>query len=341
MALVFAVLYGIYTVFVPLSAILIGKIGIKRMMITSIIFLPIGVMSLVFWDNNPLLSLIIYLAMISLYRLLFWIPYHIDFAKFTSKKDRGKQMSLLLNISSIILALTPLIAGVMIERYGFNMLFIISSVFFAFSVVPLFYIEKTTEKFSFGYIETFKELFSKKNRSLLIANVGDGIQGAVQVIIWPIFVFILFSGEYTAVGLVTSLTIGLLIIIRFIVGTMEDRFDRKKMLQFGAFLSTTGWFLKIFIETGFQVFIADTYHRLGRAVNRMTFDVTTYDQMANSGHYIDEFTVLKEIAGNGGRAFMLLISIWLVAQFGLYATFLIAAIATLLMTLLNRKVSLE
>lgn len=339
-AIIFALMYGVFTVLIPLSAMLIERIGIRLMMIISVLFLPIGILSLVFWDRNPIVSLSMYIVLVSLYRLLYWTPYHIDFAKFTSRKDRGKQMSLLLNISSIILALTPILAGIVISLYGFNILFISSAIFFASSVAPLLHIKRTTETFSFGYFETFRELFSKKNRSLLVAYFGDGIQGAVQVVIWPIFIFILFNGEYTSVGFVTSLTIGILIFIRFIIGTMEDKFDRKKMLKFGVFFSTTGWIFKIFIETGVQVLVVDTYHRLGRAVNRMTFDVTTYDQMADSGHYIDEFTVLKEIALNGGRVVMLLLSIWLVSQFDLYITFLVAALATLLMTLLNRRVSL-
>lgn len=339
-AIIFAIMYGVFTLLIPLAAKLIDKVGIKQMMLSSMLFLPPGILALVFWDRNPILFLGIYILLVTLYKLLYWTPYFIEFTKFTNKKNRGRQMALLQNISAITLALTPLIAGIVISLYGFNTIFIVSSIFFTLSIIPLFFVKNTTESFSFGYFETFKKLFSKKNRPLFLAFFSDGVQGAVQRIIWPIFIFILFAGDYSTIGFVTSLTIGVLVILRFIVGAMEDKFDRRKMLKFGAFLSTTGWFLKVFIETGFQVFLFDTYHRLGRAVNKLTFDVSTHDQMADSGHYIDEFTVLKEVSLNTGRTFMVIISIYLVSQFGLYITFIIAGIATLLMTLLNRKVSL-
>ena len=170
---------------------------------------------------------------------------------------------------------------------------------------------------------------------------GEGIQHSVQVIIWPIFIFLLLKGEYVTLGLVTSFTIFLLILVRFLIGNLADRWDRKKLLKWGSFFATSGWLLKAFIETGFQILIIDTYHRVGRAVNQLSFDITTYDQAVDNGHYIDEFTVLKEISINMGRVVLLISSIWITAAFGLTSAFIFAAGATLLMTLLNKEVYLR
>ncbi len=339
--LVFAAMYGASVFLNPLSAMLLDRLGSKKMLITSVMFLPLSYIALMLWDKNPNIALSAFLVAVVLYRVLYWIPYHIDFAKFTDKKDRGKQMSLLLNISELILTLTPLAAGFVIALFGFNYLFGVAVIIFLFALIPLFFVEETCEKYSFKYFETFSHLFKKENRSMLIAYFGDGMQSAVRIAIWPIFIYLLLKGDYKFVGFVTSLTVVLLIMIRFVLGNLEDKMDRKKMLQFGSFLSTTGWLLKVFIETGFQIFIIDSYHKVGRAVNRLTFDVATYDQAAGNGHYIDEFTVLKDIATNFGRAAVLLSAIWLAASFGITATFIFAAGATLLMTLLNKNVYLQ
>lgn len=339
--LIFAALYGFFVFLTPLSAMLINKVGIKRMLIIAVAFLPLSILSLVIWDYNPVLSLSMYIVFTLIYRVLYWTPYHIDFAKFTDKKDRGRQMSLLLNISEIFITIMPILAGFIIAYYGFINLFFFASIFLAVSIIPLFFISETREMYSFGYVETFKKLFAKENRPMLVAYTGDGVQTGVRIVIWPLFIFTLLSNDYISIGIVTSLTIFLLIAVRFIIGSLEDRVDRRKLLRFGSFMSTTGWIMKVFIETGFQIFIVDTYHKLGRVVNRMTFDITTYDQAADNGHYIDEFTVLKEIALNAGRAGMLLFSILLITLFGITSTFLFAAAATMLMSMISKDVYLQ
>lgn len=339
--LVFVALYFFGVLLAPLSAMLLSKMGMKKMLIIAVSFMPLANIALALWGKNPALSLISFVVFMVLYRTLYWAPYHIDFAKFTDKKDRGKQMSLLLNLSEVLLTLTPIIAGIVIAAYGFAHLFWIATVATLLAVVPLLFIEDTHEQYTFGYTETFKKLFEEKNRSLSIAYFGDGIQTAVRIAIWPIFIYGLLEGKYVSIGIVTSLTIFLLIAARFVLGNLEDRVDRKKLLKFGSFFSTTGWLFKIFVENGFQIFVADTYHKMGRMVNRLTFDVATYDQAADNGHYIDEFTVLKEVSLNAGRCFIVLVAIWLASAFGIVATFVFAAIATLMMTFLNKDVYIQ
>jgi MFS family permease len=339
--LVFAPLYLLFVFLTPLSAMLIKRLGIKKLIISAVLFHPFAYISLLFWDVDQTLAIIGFIVFVTLYRSLYWAPYHIDFAKFTNKENRGKQMSLLLNLSEVMLTLTPIISGIIIASYGFNAMFGFSVVFMFISSIPLWFIRDTREVYSFGYLETFKKLFERENRSLALAQFGDGIQTAVRIAIWPIFIYLLLDGQYVAIGVVTSLTIFLLISLRFVLGNLEDKVDRRKLLRYGSFLSTTGWIIKIFIDTGFEIFVADTYHKVGRMVNRLTFDITTYDQASDNGHYIDEYTVLKEIAVNMGRGFMVLMAIWLTATFSIVATFVFAAVATLSMTLLHRDVYIQ
>jgi hypothetical protein len=76
-------------------------------------------------------------------------------------------------------------------------------------------------------------------------------------------------------------------------------------------------------------------------VNRMTFDITSYDQASDNGHYIDEFTVLREVATGLGRATVVLLTIPLVMMFGLTSTFVFAAGATVLMSSLKKDVFIQ
>lgn len=304
-ALVYALMFILTLVFTPLSAMLIASIGMKRMMMFAMPFAFLIILSMLLWDHNPILALVGFVFSLVIYKALYWVPYHVDFAKFTDKKTRGRQMSVLLAVSAAIGVITPVVGGFVIMSVGFNSLFVISLGILIFAIAPLFFIDNKKERYSYGYFETFSELLHKKNRPLLLGYFGDGAQTGVTAIVWPIFIFLLLKGEFFVVGVVSSLTILLIMTIRFFVGDLLDRWNKKRVLAIGSILNTTGWIAKLFIETGFQVFAFDAYHKMGRAVNRISVDATTYDQAADNGHYVDEFTVLKEVSVSIGKVAML------------------------------------
>lgn len=337
--ILFIIYYFLYAIFLPLVARLIGRLGIKKMMITAMPFLVATMLCLYLWDFSPYLFLVLYVMLGTIYRLLFWVPYHVDFAEFTEKGSRGRQMAFLLNISEVVLAITPLIGGFIIARHSYSSLFLIAAIVISIAVIPLFFVRPTYEEYTFKYLETFRRLFKKENRPILVANVSNGIQGAVGVIIWPIFIFAILKGQYISVGLVTALTIVALIILRTITGSLIDRWGEEKILKISTFFYATGWVLKVFVNTGFHVFLTDTYQNFGKVVNKTAFDATFYDQAADQEHYIDEYTVLRTVALNIGRIAMLAVALPIIALFGITATFIVAAVATLFMTAITKRIA--
>ncbi len=340
-ALLYAAMFLLTIIFTPLSAMLISSIGMKRMMMMAMPFAFSINLALLFWNSNPLYAVIGFVFSLSIYKAFYWVPYHVDFSKFTNKKTRGRQMSVLLAVSAMIGVVTPIIGGLVIISVGFDNLFLVSLGVLAFAIIPLFFIDNKEERYSFGYFETFRELLHKKNRALFLGYLGDGAQTGVSAVIWPIFIFLLLNGEFFIVGAVSSITILLIMAVRFFVGDLLDRWNKKRVLTIGSILNTTGWIIKLFIETGFQVFLFDTYHKMGRAVNRISVDATTYDQASDNGHYVDEFTVLKEVSVSVGKILMLLMIAVVVLFFSLKATFVLAALASLLVTHLNRQVAIK
>lgn len=334
---IFTVIHLTYAALAPLSARLLSVAGLKRMMMVALPFAFIAAFSLFFWEKSPLLVLGIYTVAIVLYKTLYWVPYHIDFAQFTDRATRGRQITVFKNVSQIALAVMPAIGGFVIIFFDYDVLFLLSAALFLTAFLPLLFIKNTYETFSFRYGETWKRLVAKENRSLALAYFGDGAQSGITMIIWPIFIFILLGGEYATIGVISTLVLLGLIALRFVVGTIVDRWSRTKTLTIGSILYTSGWLLKVFIETAFQIVLVDIYHKAGNVVNRLSFETSTYDAAADNGHYIDEFTVLKEIALNGGRAIMLVVVGVGIAFLGIKIAFVIGAIMTLLMTLLNRR----
>lgn len=323
------------------SAKLIGVFGMRNMMIISIAFLLASTLSLFFWEINPYFFLIMYFVTFVMYKMFYWVPFHIEFASFTDKKTRGKQMAVLGNISQVFVGALPVVGGFLIAYQGYQITFLLAGIIIALSIIPLFLLKETKETYTWKAFDLIRELFDKNNRNVVIANIGSGFHGAVGIVIWPIFIFIVLEGNYASVGAITSFTIIALIILRFFIGNLLDTIPKEKIIRISTIADITGWIAKTFIESATGIFLVHTYHQLGRSVQRLSFDTEIYEQAADNGHYVDEYTVLKETSLMTGRCIMFAAALVIVSITSIKMVFILAALASLLMTLISRKNTLS
>lgn len=339
--LLYAALYLIFTITAHIGAKFIQRIGMRNMMIFSTVFLVGSILSRLLWETNVPLFLSLFFFFAILDKMFYWIPYHIEFAAFTKNQTRGKQMAILTNASAIVLAILPLVSGYILIKTGYTALFATATIVSILSVIPLFFIKETKENYTWSFSRLIKEFFQKENRSLVTSHMANGFQNGVASVIWPIFVFILLSGNYFKVGLISSLVILTIISLRFLVGGIIDNIGTQKILRYGMFLSFSGWIIKVFVESGLGVFISDTYHSLGRLVNQMSFNISTYDQAADNGHFIDEYTVLKESSFLFGKCIILVFSLLIIPFLGIKITFILAALSIFGMGLISSKTQIN
>ncbi|XLQ20221.1 MAG: MFS transporter [Candidatus Moraniibacteriota bacterium] len=274
----------------------------------------------------------IYIAMLflTIFRMLYWVPYHTTFTTFSDQNNRMREVSFFqatLHITGII---SPLIAGIIITQSSYQVLFLVGIAIYSLSLIPLLSLSNVYEKFSWGYIQTWKKLFSKKYRAVMIAYYADGIESGVGMVIWPIFIYELLNGDFVSIGIISTLTISITVILELSLGKYADtKKNKKDVLRFNSILYSIGWVAKIFVITGFQIFIADAYHKITQALSKNTLAAITYDIAADEGHYVDEFTVLKEMALHIGRSTLYLTAIVLLFLIDIQWLFLIAALAAL------------
>ena len=261
----YALGYFFYGLFVAFGARFLNKFGFRRALRLSVFFGALFYAIFYFMDKSNLAFLIpVSIIVLVLYRLLYWIPYHVDFAKFTDKKNRGRQLSAIMATRRVISVFIPLAAGFLVSRFGFDALFVIAIALYLVSGIPYITIPRTHEKFSWTYQETLKEFFSKKNRKMIAAYMAYGSEEVVGFVIWPIFIFQILKGNYLEVGAISSLIICVTVVFQLILGKYIDGKGRKKILQMGSILYSLGWIAKIFIATAFQIFIIGSYHNFTR-----------------------------------------------------------------------------
>jgi MFS family permease len=327
-----------YVILVAYGAQFLNRFGFRTSLQISAVFGALYYSVFYFVDAVNLFLLIpLSIVMITLWRMTYWLPYHIKFTELTKKKNRGKQISILLVASSILGALAPLCAGVMIERSGFDLVFSIAMFLMLISMIPYFKLKRTHEPYSWSYSQTWRQLFLKKNQAMILPLVADGAENVVGVIVWPIFIFTILEGNYLEVGAISTLIIGATIVIQLLTGSLVDTSAKKSVLRFGSMLYSLGWVIKIFVATAFHIFVAGIYHNIMKIFMRTSFDTLVYEIAADQGHFVDEFSTLREIAIGIGRILMLSLAIILSIHTSIEWTFALAAIASLMFNLLYSK----
>jgi len=328
----------LYTITVAFGAQFFNKFGFRKaLQLGSVWGASFYVIFYFINDENLFYLLALSLVAVTLFRNFHWLPYHVDFAKFSDPENRGRQVSLFEATSNIVGVVTPIAAGFVIYKFGFGPLFLMAIFLYLASLIPLITIPKTKEKFTWTYWETWKKVFSKEFRNKTIAFAAEGAESVIGVVIWPIFIFELLKGNYVGVGAISTLVIGITIVLQLLAGKYIDKkFTKEKVLKYGTILYAFGWILKIFIATTFQIFIVDFYHRVVGIFAKTPYVTLTYDLAADEGHYVDEFTVLHEIAINGGKVVMMALVIVIAYYVPFTWTFILAAIASILLNLIKQ-----
>ena len=331
--------YLAYGIAVPLGAFFLNRYGFNHALRLSTFFAAGSFAFLyVIRPDNVWYILPLQIAATTIYRLLFWLPYHVDFTEFSSSKKFGSEIGVFEATVNIIGIATPIMAGFIITRYGYDALFALSMLIFLMALIPYHFIPEIGERFSWSYRRTVRELFARKNRKATLAFMADGAEETIGYLVWPIVIYQLLHGDLLKVGVISTIIVGMTVVLELLVGKYADsKFGKERLVKYGSILSAVGWIVKIFIATAFQIFIADTYHKFTKIIMRIPFAAMAYERAADHGHYVDEYTVLYEMAINLGRVLMTLVVIVAALAVSLQWMFVFGAFASVFLNLLRVK----
>jgi MFS family permease len=168
-----------------------------------------------------------------------------------------------------------------------------------------------------------------------MAYMGDGAESVINVIVWPIFIYELLNGNYFQIGALSAVIVVVTVFLQLLVGKWTDKLNKYRILKFSSIFYAVGWIIKMFIFTAFQIFIASTYHGITRLFTRTSFDTIFYEDSADQGHYVDEYTVIHEMAIQYGKVLMMILVLVLLIFMSMQWTFILAATASLFMNFLS------
>lgn len=282
------------------------KHGTSRSMVLSSLALSAGFLwlassSLGLFGNdafNVVWGILGFIVFSGVYRAFYWIPYSA--IGISSRNAWNPRTRFLLEV---LLALAPASAAVLITKTDQGTWFIlVGSAIFAFiAALTLIPIRDSYERFEMKYAETIATLFNKDNRHLLSLSVFEGIQGAGLLFIWPLTIFMLFSWSYLKLGLMLSITLLLALLMRRRIQKSFRNWSLHENKRFLALLSGSVWVLRLTIVSPVAVVLADSISHTSLPLRRVGIDPIAVEQAADSNHFIDEYTALKEMGMSMGR----------------------------------------
>ena len=277
-------------------------------------------------------------AVIVGFRIFHWVPFHVDFTLFTRAGERGKQVSLHFATIAFMGVIGPILAGFIIANAGYEALFGVAIVLLMVATISYAFVPETPTYFDWSIRETWQKLFSPQFRGLAVGEFANGAEVVVNLIVWPIFLYEILNGDVFEIGAVSTIVVGATIVIQLVLGRYLDRdsTDKHKTLRIGSTLYAVGWILKIFVLSAAHVFVVGLYHNIVKIFTKTPFSAIIYDMSAEQGEYVDEFTVVREMAGHSGRAVCLVVVALLSLIIPIGWTFLLAAAASIALNLVYR-----
>ncbi len=260
---------------------------------------------------------------LGVYRALYWVPYEIERRTIQTPASRFA--------IEICVALMPAFVGTLLVSYGLldSWLLMISGFVMSLSLIPLIWIPDRYEGFPWGYRETFARLIDHAHRRLVFGAITDGIQGTALLLIWPLAIFLIVGWSYELLGLLLSFTLLVLLIVRDGMDGFARRLRTVRSLPVRVAIVSSAWIGRILVFNPASIIVADAYLHTGNP--KISTDHSAFEQTSDAGHFIDEYTVVREIGLLIGRILLCIVFAFVASLFSLFvafgAAFVIAGIA--------------
>lgn len=231
-----------------------------------------------------------------MYRAMYWIPY-----KVTEAAGIARSPAVLARES--VIALMPALAGYVMTtvEHGSLLVFALSAIGILISAVLLTDIPDVPERFEWSYRETLQQLMSSTHSRAVGLFILDGIQGAVILLLWPLAAFLILGNSFQSLGAIVTATLCITFLGRYLMRRFSKHSTILRSPTVVASMVFSSWLLRLTASSPVHILAIDAYYASGTQPRRFNIDSYTSEQTADGGHFVDEYTALKELGLCVGR----------------------------------------
>jgi len=264
----YMIAYAFYFLIAPLGASFARSRGYEHSIALSTPFLVLYYFALFSVQRGPIFVALA-VASFAAFRMFYWPGARSIVANYTVDGESGRTLSGLNALSVAAAVLGPVAGGIIVQQFGFAVLFMIVSAIILLSNVPML---MTPEKFlphTLNYFEAYKRLLQPEFRKSIIAHFGYG-EEFISDFLLPIF-FLSFVSSYVAVGAVATVGGAVAIVAIIMVGRITDAHRRHPIMRAGAIMTALSWIARMVSMSPLGIVVCQSFYRVSRLTIQVPF----------------------------------------------------------------------
>ncbi len=264
----FLVAYVFYFFIAPFGVSYARSRGYEHSIALSTPFLVLYYFSIFAIPRHPIF---IALALVSfgLFRTFYWPGARSIIAQYSTDDESGRTLSSMNAVSIAVTLLGPILGGLLIQQFGFAVLFMIVSAIVLLSNVPMLITPEKFEPHDLRYFDAFARMLKPQHRKEAVAHLGYG-EELISELLWPVFLVILIP-SYIAVGAVVTVGSVLAIIAIIVVGKITDDHHRHPIMHAGVLMTALAWLSRIFTVSPLGAAVSQSLYRVSRTTLSLPF----------------------------------------------------------------------
>lgn len=239
----------------PLVAITVARYGPKHgTLISNILFvISAAIMAAIpYWG---VFAFVLLVPVSGFSRSLYDVCYLVDFSKVKHTEHSGKELGLMQIIERVMLALGPILGGVVALLFGPIIMMLFAGFLMMSSTLPLFF---TSEPVKVHQKITLRHFNIKVAWKPMLAQIAAGLDMNASGLLWNLFIVIVIFGSvsnssYLQLGILSSVALFASIGISYIYGKLVDNRKGRTLLKISVVGDSLVYLSRYFISTPFQV----------------------------------------------------------------------------------------
>ncbi len=275
--------YAFYFLIAPLGASFARSRGYEHSIALSTPFLVLYFLALYAIPHHGAFAALS-AAAFGIFRMFYWPGARSIIARYSTDEDGGRTLSGLSALSIGATVLGPIVGGIVLQQYGFAVLFLIVSAVILLSNVPMLITPEKFEPHTLSYADAYKRMLRRPFRKTVVAHFGYG-EEFISDIIWPVFIIMVIP-SYIAIGAVATAGAVFAIVAILVIGRMADEHHRHPILHAGVLMTSFSWLIRIASMSPLGIVLAQSLYRISRLTIQVPF-------IAMANHRARDYSVMK------------------------------------------------
>jgi MFS family permease len=266
---------------------------------------------------------------------LYMMAFEVDFSKIKHSEHGGKELGYLQIFERAGAVAGPLVGGLVATFADPRYTIALAIVVMCASLVPIFLSAEAVRVNQVIIVKGFP--FKRFKRNLLVSGAFH-LENVVTATVWPLFLgaFVLTSNTYAQLGILTAISTAVAIFAVFTIGRLIDKDKGRQLLNIGAVINAVVHLFRPFVGSPIQALAVNLVNEPATAMYRMPFLKGRYDESDSAPGYRIVYFMIIEYVVAVVNIFLwgsiVIMSIFFTDERALQVSFIIGAIASLLIT---------